>query len=57
MEVTKTNSSGVVDSTYLFTIIPATCETNLPLLSVTLLDTEAPGEIYQPAIAWHSAVT
>lgn len=40
MEETVTEDGDVVRSTYLFTIIPATCEVNLPLINITLLEEE-----------------
>ena len=40
MEVMSSNESDVLSLTYLLTIRPATCQTNVPLISVTLLDAE-----------------
>ena len=36
-ELIRTNESGILNTTYLLTIIPATCQTSyLPLLNITL---------------------
>jgi hypothetical protein len=40
MEVMETNSSEIFNTTLHLTIIPATCETHLPLINVALLDRE-----------------
>lgn len=40
MEVIESNWSDVVNYTYYLTVIPATCDSDIPLISITLLDTE-----------------
>ena len=38
MSVEQTNTSNVVTSSYSLTFVPATCESSLPLLTVSLVD-------------------
>ena len=40
IEVVKTNDSDILNSTILFTIIPAACETAVPLIGAALANRE-----------------